>query len=280
MAHVSEAKKKDVKELAELISNYPIIGSVNMENLPAPQLQKMRETLRGKVVIRMTKRRVMKIALEQAKKTGSEKLYEYLIGMPALLFTKENPFTLYKTIKKNKSPAPAKAGQTAPKDIIIPAGPTEFSPGPVIGELGSLGVKTGVAGGKVEIKEDAVVAKEGETISPELATMLARLKINPMEIGLELVAVLEDGTIYSRSVLDIDEEKFMDDLTKAGKLAVNLAVESGYPTKDTIEIMITKAFSQAKSAAIESGFMADAVVKEILSKAEMQAQSLKKAANI
>ena len=35
------------------------------------------------------------------------------------LFTKENPFALMSTINKNKSSAPAKAGQTSPKDIIV-----------------------------------------------------------------------------------------------------------------------------------------------------------------
>lgn len=282
MAHVSESKKKTVDEFSKLISEYPIIASVDLENLPAPQLQNMRETLRDKVVLRMTKRRLINIAIDKAKdkKPGLEKLKEKLKGMPALLFTKENPFSLYKTIKKNKSAAPAKAGQIAPKDIVVPAGPTGFMPGPVIGELGALGIKSSVENGKIAIKEDAIVAKEGEVISPELAAMLTRLGITPMEVGLDIVAAYEDGTIYTRKVLDIDEDQFMADLTAASQWAFNLAIESGYTTKETIGVFITKAFNQSKAVAIESGFMADAVVGDILGKAEREMLSLKKAANI
>ncbi len=281
MAHVAESKKKVVKEFTDLIKQYPIIASVNMENLPAAQLQNMRKTLKDKVVLKMTKRRLMKLALDQIKdKPGIDKLKEELKGMPALLFTKENPFSLYKTIKKNKSPAPAKAGQIAPNDIIVPAGPTSFSPGPVISELGALGIKTGVEAGKVAVKEDSVVAKEGDVISHELAGMLTRLGIIPMEIGLDIVAVYEGGTIYLKNVLDIDEEQFISDMEKAAQWAFNLAVETAYPSKETIGLLAVKAFSQGKSLALESGFMADAVVEEMLAKAHRQMLGLKSVAKI
>lgn len=282
MAHISDEKKRVVKEFVDLFEKYPIVGTVNMENLPAPQLQKMRETLRGKVVLMMTKRRLMKIAFEQIKKDkpGIEKLIEHLKGMPALLFTDENPFSLYRTIKKNKSPAPAKAGQIALKEIIIPAGPTSFSPGPVIGELGALGVKTGVEGGKIAIKEDSIVAKEGDEISAELAGMLTRLDINPMEVGLDITGVYENGIIYTRSILDIDEDKFMADLTQATAWGFNLAIETAYPTKETTEVLVTKAFAQAKAVALESGFITDAVIEEMLIKGHRQASGLKAEAKI
>jgi large subunit ribosomal protein L10 len=230
----------------------------------------------------MTKRRLMKIALEEAKKSkpGLEKLEEHLKGMPALIFTEDNPFGLYKTVKKSKSPAPAKAGQEAPKDIIIPAGPTNFSPGPVIGELGALGVKSGVANGKIAIQADTVVAKAGDTISAELAGMLTRLNIQPMELGLDITAVYEDGTIYTRSVLDIDEDKFMADMQRAATWAFNLAIETAYPTKETAETLVTKGFRNAKAVALESAFPAEGMMDELLAKGSRQAASLKKEAKI
>ena len=75
-AHVAEYKKEIVKKLVELIMEYPIIAIVNMENLPAPQLQNMRATLRSKCVLTMTKRRLVKLAFEETKsrKKGIEKL--------------------------------------------------------------------------------------------------------------------------------------------------------------------------------------------------------------
>ena len=76
MVNIAEYKKKKIEEFVNLIKEYPIIAAVDMENLPTPQLQNMRAQLRKKVVLKMTKRRFMKIAFEQAKefKPGIEKL--------------------------------------------------------------------------------------------------------------------------------------------------------------------------------------------------------------
>ena len=102
-AHVSKYKKKVVKDLIKLMKEYPIVGALDMENMPAASLQKMRAQLREKVVIYMAKRRVMKYAFDEveAEKKGIKELIQHLKGMPALLFTKENPFKLFKVIKKN-----------------------------------------------------------------------------------------------------------------------------------------------------------------------------------
>jgi large subunit ribosomal protein L10 len=281
-AHVSEEKKKLVADLINLIKEYPIIGAINMESLPAPQLQKMKEQLRSSVVIFMAKRRLMKIAIEHCKdkKKGIEKIEPYLKGMPALLFTKENPFKLYNALEKNKSPAPAKAGQTAPKDIIIPAGATPFAPGPVISELSAIGLKTGVENGKVVIKADTVVCQEGQLINPAVASILARLDIKPMEIGLNITGIFEDGIIYGKNVLLIDEKVFMQSLYDAVRWAMNLSVETGYTCKDNINLFIAKAFREAKAVALEGNIMADLVAKDIIEKAERQMLSLKNTAKV
>ncbi len=269
-------KKTVVKKVTELIKEYPIIGVVNMENLPTPQLQRMRAQLRGKVDLLMTKKRLILKAMDAIKdKPGFEKLKESMRGMPALLFTKDNPFTLFKTLKQNKSKAPAKAGQTAPSDIIVPAGPTPFAPGPVIGELGALGIKSAVEGGKIAIKNDTKVCSEGDVISDKLAGMLTRLSIEPMEIGLDLLAVYENGTIYPKSVLDVDEEKFMNDLMLSASQAHELAMEVGYVTPETIEPMIQRTYRAAKEIAKEGKFMADEIAAELMEQAEREMLSLK-----
>ena len=282
MAHVSQQKKEIVKKITDLAGDYPIIGVVNMANLPAKQLQNMREQLRGKVLIFMTKRRLMKVAFEglKGKVKNVEALHDHLAGQPAMIFTKDNPFTLFRILKKNKSSAPAKAGQTAPRDIVVPAGPTPFAPGPVIGELGALGVKTQVEGGKIAVIADVTVCKEGKEIKQKLAEMLTRLGIEPMEVGLDLNAILEDGIIYTRKVLDIDEDVFAADLQKAASWAFNLAVEAAYPCESTIGVLIGKSFRESKAVAIEAGILTSDTADDVLGLAERQMLALKKAANI
>lgn len=269
-------RKSLVEEYVALLKEYPIVGTVNMEGLPAPQLQVMREKLRETVVLKVGKGRLLKIAIEQVKaeKPGIEKLEEHMKGMPALMFTKGNPFSVFKILKQNKSAAPAKAGQIAPKDVVVSAGATNFAPGPIIGELGAFGIRTAVEGGKLAIQADTVVAKEGDEISAELAGILSRLGIEPMEVGLDLTAVYEDGTIYTKSVLDVDEGKVVADMEMFAGQAFNLAMNAGILVKETIEPLIGKAGSEARALALETNFLTKDTVGDVLAKAEAQASSL------
>lgn len=281
-AHVSKQKKETVKQFTKLLLDYPIVGAVDMENMPAAQLQQMRAQLRDTVVLLMAKRRLLTIAINQVKdkKKGIEQLLPHLKGMPALLFTKENPFTIYKIIQKSKSSAPAKAGQTAPRDVKVSAGPTTFAPGPVIGELGSCGIKAGIEEGKVVIKQDAIVVQEGQLISEKIAGILGRLGIQPMEIGLNIVAVYEDGTIYSKNILNVDEKEYLTKVSTAARWAFNLAIEAGILNKKTTEFMLIKAFTDSKALAISQDILTDKTVGDILAKAERQMQSVKEAAKL
>ena len=66
-----------------------------------------------------------------------------------------------------------------------------------------------------------------------------------MEIGLDLVAVYEDGLIYDKSVLSVDEAQTLRNVLQAHKWAFNLAVEAGIYSKDVVEFMIEKAEREA-----------------------------------
>lgn len=267
-------KKTVVQQISKFGKEYPIIGIVNMENLPAGSLLQMKKQLRGKVELVMTRKTLILRGLQSLKLQNDQQLLEKVKGMPALMFTKENPFALYKIIKKSKTPAAAKPGQIAPRDIVLPPGPTPFTPGPVISEFAQLGIKTGVEGGKVAIKQETVVVKEGEAINAKLASMLQRLGVEPMEVGLDLVCVYERGTIYPKSVLDIDEKQFINSLMSASAEAFNLAVEAGYFTRETVEHLLGKASGEARALALEGKILTPETTEEILAKAEAEAKSV------
>ena len=277
---VLPSKEKTVSDIIAAMEKYPIVGVVNMENLPARQLADMRAQLRGKVTLFMTKKKLIKIALEKSTKPHVRDLEKYLKGMPALLMTDQNPFALYSLLKKKRSNAPIKAGQQAPRDILVKAGATNFAPGPVIGELGSMKIKAGIDAGKVVIKEDKIVAKEGDVIDDKLSSLLLRLGIEPMEIGLSLVAVYEKGSIMPASVLDIDEKVYEDKFRTAAREALNVAVFAAIVNKDTAEVLIAKAHREARAVAKEAGVMTSDNVGEILAQAEAQAESVKSKANL
>ncbi len=273
MAHVAEWKKQEVEDIKKLIISHPVVGIVDMENIPAKQLQKMRELLRGQVLIKMSKKSLMKLGLEGASKEKNEvdALEDHLDGQPAFIFSETNPFKIYKTLEKNKTSAPAKANSIAPMDILVPKGDTPFPPGPILGELQQAGIPVTIKGGKITIKEDTVVVKKGERINDKLAMALAKLEIEPMEVGLDVLAVHEDGTIYTPDLLEVDEDKVRADIQAVYQQAFNLSLNSGYITKATAGAAIAKVVSEARNLAINATIFEPEVIGVILMKAQTQA---------
>ncbi|MEK6864013.1 MAG: 50S ribosomal protein L10 [Nanoarchaeota archaeon] len=275
-AHASDAKKKEVKEIVKLLKEYPIVGLINIEGLPSAQMQKMKKQLREMMVVRMSKANFIKIAFEQVKEEHKniEELEKKMTGMPAVIFTRENPFKICTAMNKSKSNVPIKPGQKAPFDLIIPAGPTPFAPGPILSELGGLGIKAGIEGGKVAIKVEKVVAKEGQVIDGKIAGLLAKFGIQPMEIGMNLVAVLENGIILTKDVLTIDEAKTKADIMQLAREALNLAVYTAYPTKETIQLLIAKAYRESNGLADSKDILTSDNLNRLLAKADAQASTV------
>jgi large subunit ribosomal protein L10 len=131
-----------------------------------------------------------------------------------------------------------------------------------------------VEGGKIAVAKDSLVAKKGDVISAELASALAMLKVQPMEIGLDISALIEDGMFYGKDVLAVDEAQILADIVLAALQAFNLSLNSGYPTKQTIGPMITKAFLNAKSLGVEAGILDSGIIEDLLAKAKRQADAL------
>ncbi|HLC73588.1 MAG TPA: 50S ribosomal protein L10 [Candidatus Nanoarchaeia archaeon] len=249
-AHVSEAKKKQLSELDSLLQQNQVIGLADLTNLPSAQLQKIKYKLRGKMQIRVFNKNVTKLALNSHKdKTqGISELIPLLDeGLPAVLLTNEGSFKIAKLVNKSKSKAPAKAGQIAPIDIIIEAGPTQFLPGPMIGEFGQMGIKTMVEGGKISIKEDTKLVKKGNVINAKQADIMSKLGIMPMEIGLKIIGLLEKGVIYNGDLLSIDEKVYLDQLKTAFRESLAVALFIAYPSKETINPLLKKAIYEEKA---------------------------------
>ncbi len=276
-AHVAKWKKDSVEEFSKLLLEYPIIGIVNMQNLPASQLHKMRKKLRSVATMKMTKRRILLHAIEKVKdkRKGLEELEKNLSGMPAVIFTKDNPFKLFKTLQKAKTKAAAKVGQICPEDITIPAGPTSFAPGPIVGELGQLGIKTKIEAGKIVIREDKLVVKKGEVIDDKKSSLLAKFNIQPIEIGLDLVAVYEGGIIFGKDVLSVDEKAFIANIEKAARESMNLSVEIAFLTKENGDVIFGKAFREAKAVSVETKFLTEMTKEDILARVNAEALALK-----
>ena len=257
MAHVAEWKKDEVNELKGLIAESEVVGIVNLLNIPARQLQEMRRSLKGKATLRLAKINLMNLALEDcnAEKADITGLSDFMEGQPALICTDMNPFKLYKILEDSKTAAPAKAGSVASDDIVVPAGDTGFPPGPFLGELQQIGVNAKIDKGKIVVQKDTVVVEAGEEVPKAVAAALTRMDIKPMEVGMDLKAVYEDGAIFKADVLAIDEEQTIADVQNAFTKAFNLSVFTAFPTDKTISAIIGSAHTKAFNVGIEAAIM-------------------------
>ena len=270
MAHVAEWKKEEVIELKGIIDEYDVVGIVDLLNIPAKQLQEMRKNLKGKAVIRMSKKNLIDLAFEDcnADKTNIVDLSEHMDGQVALIATEMNPFKLYKILEDSKTQAPANPGVVAPEDIVVPAGDTGFEPGPFLGELQQVGIPAKIDKGKIVVQKDTVVVEAGEEVSKSVAATLARLDINPMEVGIDLKAVYEGEAVYTSDVLAIDEEQTLADVQSAFAQAFNLSVNAAIPTDETISTIITLAYTRAINVGVDAAILTSETSEPIIGLAQ------------
>ena len=264
-------KAEEVNSLRDMIKSSPVVGVVDLQDIPAKQLQNIREELRGKVTFRMSKNKLMKIALE---KTEKEQLKDHINAGAAFIFSNENPFRIYRLLQKSKAPAPAKPGEVAKADIIIPQGSTGLPPGPLVSELQTLGVPAKIDKGTISIERDAVLVKNGEIISKKISGILSQLKIEPMEVGADLTAAYEGGLLFNKDVLTIDDVKTRSNIIKAFSNALALSFDRRIFTKQSVKLLIQQATLKSKSLAIGANIVSPETIGPIMSKSVAQALSL------
>jgi large subunit ribosomal protein L10 len=273
-------KPEELKKVVDLIRKYEVIGILDMHKLPTKQAQQIKKSLEGKAAFRMSKKSLLVRALQESGKKNLEQLSEKIINEPALILTNENPFKIFSMLKKSRMPTSAKTGDIAPNDIIIPKGPTSLTPGPAITTLQKVGLKTSVQGGKIAVLTDKVACKAGDVINADMVSVFSLLKIEPMDIGIDIVAAYEDGIIYDRDILNVDTDAYFNDLTDCVRKAVNMSVNIGYPTKLTIEIMIQKAFNEARNLCVDANVIEKDFIDDILRKSAREAKCLESKLNM
>ena len=242
---VSERKKALVKELVTLADKNRTIMISSALNIPSALFQKIRKSLRGKAEIRVVKKNLGLKALEEIKKAGVKDMSKYVEASSAFIFSSLDPYELAGIFVENKQPAFAKAGQIAPHDLAVEKGPTDLPAGPAITELSNAGLKVGVEGGKIAIKEAKVLVKKGEVIPKTASDVLQKLEMMPFTKEIAVLAAYDsnDKIIYTNII--IDREGFLNRLKTSYSSAYNFAVNLGYACKETIAKLLERAEREA-----------------------------------
>jgi large subunit ribosomal protein L10 len=200
-----------------------------------------------------------------------EKLYESAV-QPALLSTSSlNSFEVFTELKKTEAGRAAKPGDVAPHQIVVEKQDTGMPPGPIVGELNTVGIPAKIMAGSVQIQKRTVVLEEGEVFEGDLGMMLSKIGINPMVTGLRLCGTLEGGTLFEPSTLDIDYEQFEQDLIGMAAGAFNLACNITWFTAQTVPTLLAKASGEALAVALEAAVATAETLPHLVARAHASA---------
>jgi len=268
------------ERLAELIEKHPVVAIADLQKVRSSQIQEIRKKLRGQAEVLVAKNTILKKAAGGLgeKKPNIGKFTDELAGSNLLLFTGMNPYALILFLNRNKVRVPAKAGDIATSEIIIPAGNTGLQPGPVISEFGEVKVTTRIEGGSIWVAKDTVVAEKGDTISPKLASLLSKLGMKPMEAGLSIVRAFDEGTVLRPEDLVFDLESYQNDLADAYRDALALAAEAEYVVPETASSIMANAYREALYLANEVEFPTSENIEDLVKRAYVEMKILSDAA--
>ncbi|MHA1669510.1 MAG: 50S ribosomal protein L10 [Promethearchaeota archaeon] len=277
--HIPQWKLEEVDYLIELFNKYKNVIVLKVANLNDKQVQDIRKIIRGKAIIKMSKKSLQIRAIERFKNESKKENLDVLInnipGQAALCFTDIDIFELKKIFNDNLWMIPAKPDEITPIDIWVPAGDTGLPTGQVISELNmTLRLPTQIQSDTIWIRENTRTHKAGDLVNVKQAAVLKKLGVTPIESLIKIHYAWSDGDIYSTDVIYMDLDAFKHDLASAYLAAQQLAIKFGVVDKETLKPMIQKAYREALGILFESPVYVETMRDEYIQKAVSNATIL------
>jgi large subunit ribosomal protein L10 len=242
-----------VNELAEKIKSHRTVLVASCKGLPGKQFHDIKKKMRGKAEVKVAKKGAVIRAIKMTEKGALQQLSDEISADFAIFFSDIDPFELSGLLTESQSSRKAKGGDIAPEDIVIEPGPTDLVPGPAISELSGVGLKVSVKEGKLEIMKGATVAKKGETITPQVASVLGKLNVNPIKVGFIPLTAYDSNEDKVYVGIRIDKKATLEELKESIKKSLGFAINIKFPTEKTIRFFLAKAAMEEKALARLSG---------------------------
>ncbi|MCS7108194.1 MAG: 50S ribosomal protein L10 [Sulfolobales archaeon] len=264
-----------VKELCDLIPKYRTICLIDLSRTPSSQFKELKKTFSKYGVIKVVKNNLLVKALEGLKLKNYEEVVKNLRGPNAVFLTNLNAFEVASLCRKFKSKRFAKPNDEASSEIVIPSGPTGIPPGPSLSMFGKLKIPTQVREGFIWIAKDVTVAKPGDKLSNELASLLRKLGIKVIDVGMNIRMIYDEGLTFTRmDELALDLGSFRNDLLNSARSAINLAINAAIPLPEVMPVILSKAYLNALTVSAESGILTNETTQYTLSRAVSKALKL------
>mmetsp|Transcript_22480 Transcript_22480/g.30082 ORF Transcript_22480/g.30082 Transcript_22480/m.30082 type:complete len:332 (-) Transcript_22480:229-1224(-) len=269
-----QAKAARWSEFQEACISFSKCLFVEVDNVTSKQISVMRKQLRdiGAKMI-MGKNTHMKAAIsdltaepdakihedyEERKKNFQPRPYLNIIaaqlrGNTGLIFTNGDLSEIKAILDTHVRAAPAKVGSLAPKDVIVPPGPTGMDPKQT-GFFQALNIATKIVKAQIEIVNPVTVIMSGDKVGPSQAALLDKLKILPFEYKMVIRAFLEGGKLVDAKVLSITAEDILESFSANASNLTKLSLGSGYIVSSAAPHLIINAFKNLAGAAIASDY--------------------------
>ena len=219
------AKAARWSDLQDALVKYDKILFVEVDNVTSKQICIMRRMLReidAKMI--MGKNTHMKAAIndlmtepvegdedyDEKKATWKErphlaKVKEQLRLNIGMIFTNGDLSAVKEILDTQVREAPARVGAVAPKEVVIPPGPTGMDPKQTQ-FFQALNIATKIVRAQIEIVNPVTIISAGDKISQSQSVLLDRLKIKPFEYKMHIKSIMDNGKLYDAAVLSITED--------------------------------------------------------------------------
>jgi large subunit ribosomal protein LP0 len=214
----------------------------------------VRKLLRGKAAILFGKNTMVRKILREYAADGHpevSKLVDVVQGNLGFCFTNEDVKEMVDAVESAKRPAAARPGMIAPLDVYVPPGPTGLDPGQT-NFFQALNIPTKIFKGQIEMTSNLKLITKGTKVGVSEAALLSKLNICPFSYNLIVENIYDDGSVYSRKVLELtDDDLRLKFLQGASKIA-SLSFAIGYPTLASVPHSIVNGFKKLLAIAVAS----------------------------
>jgi len=248
-------KQSFFSRLIKLLDEYPQIFIVGADNVGSAQMAKIRHALRGKAVILMGKNTMIRKAIKGHIENNKnlEQLLPCVRGNIGFVFAKGDLPEVKKKLTELKVAAPAKSGNIAPIDVIVPAGPTGMEPTQT-SFLQALNIPSKITRGQVEIINDIHLVKAGAKVGPSEANLLAKLDIKPFSYSLVIKNVYDNGSMYDASVLDLTDDDIIAKFRNGVRNVASVSLAVHFPTVASVPHSVLNGYKRILSIGLATQY--------------------------
>lgn len=234
--------------MKSLLEQYETILVVGIDHVSSGQLAKIRKELRVyEATVLMGKNTLMRKVVAQfvVEHPGHAlvELLPYLVGNCGLVFVKRDIDKVREVIKTNTKAAPAKIGQIAENDVVVPPGATGCDPGQTQW-FQALNVPTKIVKGQIEIVSELKLITKGDKVGASEAGLLQKLNILPFTYGVQFLQVFMNGSVFDAAVLDISESVLRTKFIGGVRFLAALSLGAGIPTQASLPHSLGRAVRQ------------------------------------